>query len=149
MELAYSKEDEAFRKEVRVWLKKNLPKKDKAVSDLMPHDPERVRRAKEWQRKLYKAGYLGAGWPPEYGGAQLTPMQQAEYSPELLRATDAKIPIGRHARPEEIAALFAFLASDEGAYITGAAIPIDGGELAGGLASHDWIRVEPEATDTR
>ena len=40
MELAYSKEDEAFRKEIRTWLKHNLPKKDKALSDLPPHDPE-------------------------------------------------------------------------------------------------------------
>jgi NAD(P)-dependent dehydrogenase (short-subunit alcohol dehydrogenase family) len=79
-------------------------------------------------------------------GYVMTPMQQAEYTPELLRAADAKIPIGRHARPEEIAALFAFLASDEGAYITGAALPIDGGELAGGLASRDWIRTEEGAT---
>ncbi len=76
-------------------------------------------------------------------GYVLTPMQQAEYTPEMLAATDAKIPLGRHARPEEIAGLFAFLASDEGAYITGAALPIDGGELAGGLASRDWIRVAP------
>ena len=76
-------------------------------------------------------------------GNVMTPMQQAEYTPEMLRAADARIPIGRHARPEEVAALFAFLASDEGAYITGAALPIDGGELAGGLASRDWIRAEP------
>jgi meso-butanediol dehydrogenase/(S,S)-butanediol dehydrogenase/diacetyl reductase len=68
-------------------------------------------------------------------GYVLTPMQEAEYPPEMLRATDAKIPLGRHARPEEIAALFAFLASDDGAYLTGAVIPIDGGETAGGLAS--------------
>jgi len=79
-------------------------------------------------------------------GYVMTPMQQAEYTPATLRATDAKIPLGRHARPDEIAALFAFLASQEGAYLNGAAIPIDGGELAGGLASRDWIRpdlVEP------
>jgi len=79
-------------------------------------------------------------------GNVMTPMQQAEYTPEMLRAADARIPIGRHARPEEVAALFAFLASDEGAYITGAALPIDGGELAGGLASRDWIRPEEAAT---
>jgi NAD(P)-dependent dehydrogenase (short-subunit alcohol dehydrogenase family) len=83
-------------------------------------------------------------------GYVMTPMQQAEYTPEMLAATDAKIPLGRHARPEEIAGLFAFLASDEGAYLTGAALPIDGGELAGGLASRDWARPpstpEPETT---
>ena len=70
-------------------------------------------------------------------GYVLTPMQEAEYTPEMLRATDAKIPLGRHARPEEVAALFAFLASDDGAYLTGAVIPVDGGEIAGGLASRD------------
>jgi NAD(P)-dependent dehydrogenase (short-subunit alcohol dehydrogenase family) len=68
-------------------------------------------------------------------GYVITPMQEAEYSPEMLAATDAKIPLGRHARPEEIASLYAFLAGDEGAYLTGAAIEIDGGETAGGLAS--------------
>lgn len=73
-------------------------------------------------------------------GYVMTPMQKSEYTPEMLAATDAKIPVGRHARPDEVASLFAFLASDEGAYLTGVAIPIDGGELAGGLASRDWIR---------
>jgi NAD(P)-dependent dehydrogenase (short-subunit alcohol dehydrogenase family) len=68
-------------------------------------------------------------------GYVLTPMQRAEYTDEMLRAVDARIPLGRHAKPEEMAALFAFLASDEAPYFTGAAIPIDGGETAGGLAS--------------
>lgn len=63
-------------------------------------------------------------------GYVLTPMQEAEYSPEMLAEVNASIPLGRHARPEEIAALFAFLASDEGAYFTGAVITIDGGETA-------------------
>jgi NAD(P)-dependent dehydrogenase (short-subunit alcohol dehydrogenase family) len=64
-----------------------------------------------------------------------TPMQDAEYTPEMRAAVDAKIPLRRHARPEEIAALFAFLASDEAPYITGHPVIIDGGEIAGGLAS--------------
>jgi len=63
-------------------------------------------------------------------GYVLTPMQEAEYTPEMLREVDARIPLGRHARPEEVAALFAFLASDDGAYLTGAVIPVDGGETA-------------------
>jgi meso-butanediol dehydrogenase / (S,S)-butanediol dehydrogenase / diacetyl reductase len=63
-------------------------------------------------------------------GYVLTPMQKAEYTPEMLAAVDASIPLGRHARPEELAALYAFLASDEGAYFTGAVITMDGGEIA-------------------
>jgi NAD(P)-dependent dehydrogenase (short-subunit alcohol dehydrogenase family) len=68
-------------------------------------------------------------------GYVLTPMQRAEYTDAMLEAVDARIPLGRHAAPEEVAALFAYLASDDGAYLTGAVVPIDGGETAGGLAS--------------
>ena len=63
-------------------------------------------------------------------GYVLTPMQEAEYTPEMLAQVNTTIPLGRHATPDEIAALYAFLASDEGAYFTGAVISIDGGETA-------------------
>jgi meso-butanediol dehydrogenase/(S,S)-butanediol dehydrogenase/diacetyl reductase len=68
-------------------------------------------------------------------GYVLTPMQEAEYTPEMLRACEEKIPLGRLGRPQEVAALFAFLASDDAAFITGHCFVIDGGEIAGGLAS--------------
>jgi len=68
-------------------------------------------------------------------GYILTPMQEAEYTPEMLRECKSKIPLGRLGRPEEVAGLFAFLASDEAQYFTGQTFVIDGGELAGGLAS--------------
>jgi meso-butanediol dehydrogenase/(S,S)-butanediol dehydrogenase/diacetyl reductase len=68
-------------------------------------------------------------------GYVLTPMQRAEYTDEMLEEVNRKVPLGRHAKPEEIAALFAFLASEDAAYITGQVFTIDGGETAGGLAS--------------
>ena len=68
-------------------------------------------------------------------GYVMTPMQRAEYTDEMFAELNAKLPLRRHAQPEEIAALFAFLASDDAAYITGHVYTIDGAEIAGGLAS--------------
>ena len=68
-------------------------------------------------------------------GYVLTPMQRAEYTDAMLDEVNRKIPLGRHATPEEIAGLFAYLASDDGAYLTGQTYVIDGGETSGGLAS--------------
>jgi meso-butanediol dehydrogenase / (S,S)-butanediol dehydrogenase / diacetyl reductase len=68
-------------------------------------------------------------------GYVLTPMQRAEYTDEMLEEVNRKIPMHRHAEPEEIAALFAYLASDDAAFITGHVYTIDGAETAGGLAS--------------
>jgi NAD(P)-dependent dehydrogenase (short-subunit alcohol dehydrogenase family) len=68
-------------------------------------------------------------------GYVLTAMQRAEYTDEMLAQVNLKIPLRRHAQPEEIAALFAFLASDDAQNITGHVYTCDGGETAGGLAS--------------
>ena len=68
-------------------------------------------------------------------GYVLTLMQRAEYSDAMLEAVNRKIPFGRHARPEEIAALFAFLASEDAGFATGHVYVMDGAETAGGLCS--------------
>src|ERR1022692_432701 len=68
-------------------------------------------------------------------GYVLTPMQRAEYSDAMLEEVNQKIPLRRHATPEEIAGLFAYLASDDAAFATGHVFTMDGGETAGGLAS--------------
>ncbi|MFP1627372.1 SDR family NAD(P)-dependent oxidoreductase [Streptomyces sp. 5K101] len=68
-------------------------------------------------------------------GAVLTPMQLAEYTQEMLDATNAQIPAGRHAAPDEIAAAFFYLASADARFVTGHELVIDGGETAGATTS--------------
>ena len=68
-------------------------------------------------------------------GFIMTPMQEAEYTVEMRQTFENKVPLRKLGRPEDVAALFAFLASDEAAFITGQYYIVDGGEIAGGLAS--------------
>ncbi|MEV6553922.1 3-oxoacyl-ACP reductase FabG [Streptomyces sp. NPDC051597] len=51
----------------------------------------------------------------------------AALSPDRTAELCGQIPLGRLARPEEVAAAVCFLASEEAAYITGAVVPVDGG----------------------
>lgn len=60
-----------------------------------------------------------------------TPLTEGLSSEEFLQQYAAKyIPMNRMGKPEEVAAAFAFLASDDASFITGATLVIDGGQLA-------------------
>ncbi|MFC5421623.1 SDR family NAD(P)-dependent oxidoreductase [Bosea eneae] len=52
-------------------------------------------------------------------------------NPELYRATLASIPFGRMGRPEEVAEVVLFLASDKASWVTAQTIVVDGGQLVG------------------
>lgn len=58
-----------------------------------------------------------------------TPMIRGNVTPEQIKAGVSKIPFGRMGRPEEVANLVLFLASDASSFITGASIDINGAEL--------------------
>ena len=52
------------------------------------------------------------------------------HAPEFVATYLEKIPLRRAGQPEEVANLYAFLASDEASFITGESVVIDGGQLA-------------------
>ena len=62
-----------------------------------------------------------AEFDPESSQAWLDLISDAE------KANGKKVPMGRGGKPEEIAALVCWLATDEASYITGQAIVVDGG----------------------
>jgi glucose 1-dehydrogenase len=63
-------------------------------------------------------------------GAVYTPIDSdIEAVPKVEKALMKEIPLGRWCKPEEIAALAVFLASEEAAYVTGATYFMDGGML--------------------
>jgi len=61
-------------------------------------------------------GYIEGGLPPEW-------------SEEHLKGLKMQLPMRRFARPAEVAAAVFFLASPDASYITGTALPIDGGMI--------------------
>ncbi len=72
MDLNYSPEDEAFRGRVRQWIREH------PAGSL-----DTLQQKKDWQRRLYEAGFVGMGWPREYGGQEARPMEQAIVAEEM------------------------------------------------------------------
>ena len=78
---------------------------------------------KTWARELGRKGIRANAVCP---GFVATPIL-SEIPDKVLKAIEERVPLGRLARPEEIANTFAFLASDEASYINGAVIEVSGG----------------------
>lgn len=86
-----------------------------------------------------KAGVIGMTktWAKEFGRKGITVnavapgfilTEMVKKMPEdVLKMMEGKVPLARLGNPEEIAAVYAFLASDEATYINGATISVDGG----------------------
>jgi len=76
--------DESFRAELRAWLAANITDEFREKRHMTFQEKVAVRRA--WQKKLFEAGWIGIGWPKEYGGRGASLMQEAIYNEEMARA---------------------------------------------------------------
>jgi len=94
MDLAFTSEEEAFREEVHSWIESNLPAdwRHRGIGGYREEEEEHVQR--DWQRRLYEAGWLKLAWPVGAGGRAATPVMQAIYQEEMARA-GAPIILGR------------------------------------------------------
>lgn len=84
MDIHYTPEEQAFREEVRTFLKNKLPSdlsnKVKTGKSLGKEDLVR------WQKILNEQGWLAVHWPMEYGGTGWTPVQRHIYEEEAAKA---------------------------------------------------------------
>lgn len=78
---------------------------------------------KTWARELGRKGIRANAVCP---GFIETPIL-ATIPGKVIRMMEDKVPLGRLGRPEEVANVYAWLASDEASYITGAVIEVSGG----------------------
>jgi len=93
MDLQLTEQHLKFRDELRAWLKANLERPwREEVRDPKATEDSLVELRREWQRKLYKAGYLGMGWPAEWGGRGATEVEQAIFEEEIARADAPQVP---------------------------------------------------------
>ena len=86
-----------------------------------------VGMTKVWSRELGRYGIRVNAVAPGY---ILTDMLK-QVPEDVLTAMATKVPLKRLGKPEDIANVYCFLASDEAAYINGAVIRVDGGAVAG------------------
>jgi alkylation response protein AidB-like acyl-CoA dehydrogenase len=78
---------ERFREEVRRFVAARAPAVPGRDGLRVPRDAEAERAIRTWLRELHEAGYLGAGWPPEWGGrADHHPARDLVLMEELFRA---------------------------------------------------------------
>jgi alkylation response protein AidB-like acyl-CoA dehydrogenase len=93
MDLSFTAEQEAFRAELVAWLAENLERPwNEAIRDPAHDEDSLVELRRAWQKKLNDAGYLGMGWPAEWGGRGASVVEQAILEEELWRADAPQIP---------------------------------------------------------
>ena len=89
MDLAFTPEEQKFREDARAWVHANLPKE---ISDKV-HNALRLTRddLQRWARILGKKGWLGYGWPKQFGGPGWNAIQKHLFEEECALAGAPRI----------------------------------------------------------
>jgi len=82
MDLTFSPKETAFRDELRAWIAENPPEPEPVDGG----EDAKHRWRRDWQRRLYEAGWAAPAWPTEYGGRGATLTESAIYFEEIGRA---------------------------------------------------------------
>jgi alkylation response protein AidB-like acyl-CoA dehydrogenase len=92
MDFQFTEEQEAFRKEVRQWLERNLPDELRGSGFAASRaDVEELKQLRAWQKKLADAGYVGMDWPREFGGRGASIVEMIILYQEMARAESPQL----------------------------------------------------------
>ena len=86
MRLTFGDEVEAFRQEFLAWLAANRPTDEEMAAEPAVSSAHMPGWARRWARRMFDAGWLVPGWPPERGGRDAGPVETLVYMEELARA---------------------------------------------------------------
>lgn len=86
MRLTFGSDVEAFRSDFRSWLSQNAPSPEAMASEPQRGTCHLPTWAKAWTRRMFDAGWLVPGWPPERGGRDAGPVETLVYLEELMKA---------------------------------------------------------------
>ena len=138
MDLAFTPEEQAFREEVRTWVRSNLPED---IANKVRNDLHLTRDdMQRWAKILGKKGWLGYGWPKEFGGPGWTAVQKHLFEEECaLACTPRIVPFGpvmvapvimAYGSPEQQKRFLPGIASGEVWWSQGYSEPGSGSDLA-------------------
>jgi acyl-CoA dehydrogenase len=140
MDLSLSKEELAFRDEVRAFIAKNLSAEARRMQQLSPAIVPEPEATRAWQAALNERGWVAPSWPKEHGGAGWTPAERYIFETECGRAGAPPLsPLGlqmvgpvvmRFGTPEQKAFYLPRILSGEDYWCQGYSEPSSGSDLA-------------------
>jgi alkylation response protein AidB-like acyl-CoA dehydrogenase len=138
MDLAFTPEEQAFREEVRTWVRANLPED---IAHKVRNDLRLTRDdLQRWAKILGKKGWLASGWPTQFGGPGWTAVQKHLFEDECAAAcAPGVVPFGpvmvapvimAYGSPEQQKRFLPGIASGEVWWSQGYSEPGSGSDLA-------------------